>query len=547
MKFTFTLTLIIFCSITCLAQKPDEKAIIAARQKILKKQILVDDLDDQAKNVPFAAVRVFVRTRLAEWLWKNGTDETGRAEPLAVKAVEELYEKPDEMPDSRFLKTSLFSLFIVNDRETVNKLRAKYDISDTEDLYNSASFTNIKGNDKIIAEKVRKSLTDTRELAVIQGYLMLLQGQKSSQFVPLLSEIINIQESGRNNFSTQSLLWIADDFKDATVPNDLKIRFYKIVLNRAKNALQTTDGGEIHFADLALFKVLPDIAANAPEMTAEASVIKAALSVKTTQGEREYQESEQRIAESANRLDGLIAEADRIDNKSMKYSFLSEASRLAEREEKFQLAVDLIEKTIEDQSKENNLPIEAQMSAHDQRLGLIAGSALRKNDFDSAEYATKKIINDLKKADALSQIAYYFLGKKDVAAASNPYDEALKLLSKAENDQSKIVALLRLISAAAAIDQSRLSEVISITAKAINNLPTLNPEDKPGTANFKNYVSTVLQTDFILYVTIGGLTRNSKNQAMSFADQINRKEIRIIADLALAIDPFAPRKKAATQ
>lgn len=162
---------------------------------------------------------------------------------------------------------------------------------------------------------------------------------------------------------------------------------------------------------------------------------------------------------------------------------------------------------------------------------------MQKNDIDSAEYAMRKIVDDLKKADVLQQTAFYF-GRKDNAAARNAYDEALKLALKADNDQSKIRSLLGLVSAANMIDQSRLPEIISITAGAIDKMPTLNPEDKTGTENFKKYISTLLQTDFSLYIAVINLTLRNKNEAVNFANQIDRKEIRIAADLVLAINTF---------
>jgi hypothetical protein len=58
--------------------------------QILRKQVVADDLENQAKDVPLAAVRVLVNYRVASWLWKLGKDDTGRASPLAVRALEEL-------------------------------------------------------------------------------------------------------------------------------------------------------------------------------------------------------------------------------------------------------------------------------------------------------------------------------------------------------------------------------------------------------------------------------------------------------------------------
>jgi hypothetical protein len=165
MKIKLSLILIVFCSLTSQAQKTvdkikpaDDKILIAAQQRILKKQIVVDDLDSQAKNVPLAASRIFARTKLAEWLWKNGKDETGRAESLAVRAVEELYEKKVEIPNWIFLTRDLFALLEINARDAAKKLRAKYKIEDQEDLSNATSLLDKEGGDKIVASKIKKAL-----------------------------------------------------------------------------------------------------------------------------------------------------------------------------------------------------------------------------------------------------------------------------------------------------------------------------------------------------------------------------------------------------
>lgn len=69
------------------------------------------------------------------------------------------------------------------------------------------------------------------------------------------------------------------------------------------------------------------------------------------------------------------------------------------------MAADLTERTIENKDEKNLPEKKFRLSAHDQRLGFIADSALQKNDVISADYATKKIVNDLKKAAVLRQTA----------------------------------------------------------------------------------------------------------------------------------------------
>ena len=544
MRFTLLLTLIIFCGLVCFAQKQDEKAIITAQQKILKKQILVDELDNQAKNVPFAAVRVYVRTKLAAWLWKNGKDETGRAESLAVKAVDEIYKKKDEDSDFDSSKSELFALLEQNAKETAKKLRAKYDVGSYEDLSNAAPLLDKKGGDKILAGKIKKYLADGKDLSAIAFLMGQLQDKKSPEFLSILVDLVNLEESGRTNITTNSLSWAVDFFRDASVPVELRVRFYQIALTKARNALQLSDSSDLLSADHLLNAMLSDIAANAPNLSAEASAIKSALSARTSQKTRELQERDQRIEESADKLSAYISEAEKSTDSSDKYSLLTQAMLLATKENKFQLAVDLMEKTIENTTEKDIPNPDFRKNYYDQRLVQIVQAALYKDDVDSARYATKKIVKELSKVEALRRLALYFFEKKDTASALAAYDEALKLAEKADNsEKSKFYVLFRLIPAAQKIDKSRIAEVTSITAGAINRIPTLNPEDKPETENFKNYVSMIMAINYNLYPVITALAKENKNEAMYFANQINRKEVKIIADLALAIDMIEKEEK----
>lgn len=546
MKLKLLLILIAFCCVAAFGQKPSEKseqAAIDARQILIKKQILADSLDNQAKDVPFVAVRVFVRTKLAEWLWKDGKDDTGRAEQIAVRAVEELYEKKDEISTPDFLQKDLFSLLEVNAKDTAKKLRAKYDVDSTDDLSNAVGLLNKEGGDKLVAEKIKKYLAEKQNVGAISFLLGMLQSQKSPEVLSILAELVSLEETGRNSFPPNSLVYVANDFRDAAVPNALKIRFYRVVLSKGRNALQN-GGDDITSADYLMKAVLPDINANAPELSAEANAIKAALSAGTSQRTREIQERRERIAQSADKLAATIAEIDKTDDTGDRYELLISATLLAQKEEKFQLAVDLIEKTIGDEKTEGFLTPEFRQDFHDQRLILITEAALEKDDVESARYATKKIVEGLSKSESLRTTADYFYIKKDLVSALAAYDEALKLAEKGDNtDKSKFKELIRLIFLAQRIDKSRISEVTNITARAIDRIPTLNADDKPGTENFNNYVSLITRTNYNLYPIISRLAKENRNEAMDFASRINRKEVRIVADLALAIDEIEKETK----
>lgn len=552
MKFALPLVLVLLCGSVCSAQTPaekiktsDEKAVIAARQRILKKQILVDDLDNQAKNVPLAAARIFARTKLAQWLWKNGADETGRAESIAVRAVEELYEKKDEIPNSIFLSSDLFGLLELNAKDAAKKLRAKYNIEAAEDLSNASSLLFKEGGAKILAAKIKKSLASEKDLSSIGLILYQLREQKSPEFLSILAEIVAVEETGRNSFAPDALFGTVDYYRDAIVPIDLKTRFYRIAIGKARSAVQSADAHAAASADELLYAILPDISRNAPELFGEASALKSVLSAKTSKETREAQEREKRIAESADKLEALIDEAEKTESKSEKQGLYDEAALLATKREKFRLAADLYDKALENSTESDFPKPEFRNLYHDQQLNEIVKAALVKNDADSAEYATKKIVAALSKAEALRRTAIYFYENKDPTSALSDYDEALKLVGRSEGSKTKFYMLFRLISSAQKIDADRVSEATATTAKAIDNLSTLNPEDKPGTENFNNYVATIMAINVNVDSVMRDLVRKNKSEATDFAIRINRKEVKIIADIAVATETFEAENKQA--
>ncbi len=430
----------------------------------------------------------------------------------------------------------MFALLETNAPPTAKKLRAKYAVGDAEDLPTADELLDKEGGDKIAAAKIKTYLAGAKDLSSINSLMGILQNRKSPEFASILAEILNLEESGRNNFTAETMFWRAYDFKSTLVPNDLRIRFYKIVLNKGRIALQTSDANNILAADHLLAAILPDIAANAPELSAEADGLKAVLSTRTTQKNRDLQESNKRIEESADKLAATIAEAEKTNDRAEKFSLLTRAQILAVKENKFQLAVDLVEKTLEDKSGSGFPSAEFLLSRHDPRLGIIAIQALEKDDVEAVRYGLKKFLDAQLKVDTLRRLALYFNKKKDANAALDAYDEALKLMMKADNDKTKFFNLFNLISAAQQIDPNRVAETITVTAKAIDRMPTLNPDDKPETENYKKYVASIMEINNNLYRTISLLARENKNEAANFASRINRREIRIVADLALAID-----------
>ena len=87
--------------------------------------------------------------------------------------------------------------------------------------------------------------------------------------------------------------------------------------------------------------------------------------------------------------------------------------------------------------------------------------------------------------------------------------------------------------------------MIVLTAKAINDLPTPGPDDKPGTENFKKYIVTVMAINVNLNSIMNPLLKEGKAEAAEFAGRIQKREVRVMADMLIGIDALETAQKAA--
>lgn len=542
-KIDLSFVLILLCCVSGWGQKPATEQKNYNQEITLKKQIAVDELESQIKDIPFAAVRVFLRSKIAEWLWKDGNDETGRAESLAVKAVDELYEKKNEIPNPYFssIKSDIFALLEINSKDTAKRLSKKYSFTSEDELSDAHSLLDHQDGEKLVAGKILKSLANDSEITPDAALLLdELQTRKSPEAARILAAIIALEESGKSRFSAAALYYIVHNFRDSSVSSDLQKRFFNVVLNKARDAVNYPDSN-VEAAYNLLGAVASDINLKAPDLLAEASGLQLALSAKMSKRANESKEREKRIGESSDKLRALISEAENAEDEGEKYLVYVRAAQLSLERQKFGLAVELAEKTIAGEA--NAIPKTFREQWYDQFLREIVGAALKRDDVDSARYAVKKMLDKLSMADSLLALAKYYSEKSDKFSAIEAFDEALKLTKKVENGNLKIYTLFRLISAIQKIDKTRIVETTAETAKAINSIPTLAVDDKPGTKNYENYVNSIMVTNYNLFPVITALAKEDTNEAIDFANRIGKKEIKIVADFALTVESLNAKSK----
>lgn len=541
MKPLFLLILTFSLTLTSLSQKKklvDNNDVLLEQQIIIEKQILADNLENQLKEIPFAAVRVFVRYKIASRLWQDGKDNTGRAEQFALRAVDDLYENKAEIPDAyiNWLKSDLLTLLDLNAKDAANQLREKYKIVRENESDNFAALLKQKDGEKLATDTAIKSLAGKSSVKSDIGFLMIqLYTRKSPEFLRLLTAVVAAEETGQTNFNTNELSLITGLYTQTDLPVEIQKRFFRIVVNKSRNALQTPGGNTDSIFSL-LNGLIPEISAKFPELLPEASTIRASLKTKTSLDLKEAAERWDRINSNPDKLGALISEAEQTGDPALKNDLYVRAAKTALQMEKFKYAADLAEKTIEF-DKAGTVSETFRKNWRDEFFAEVAEKALKADDPDSANYAAKKATQPLTKAEILKKTAGYYFDHRDPVSAGNFLAEAIKLADKEENTPRKISSLINLIPAAQKIDRTRISQLSESTAASINALPSLDPEDKPQTENCKKYVTSLMIINRDLLPALAGLAKENRNEAIYLSNKINKKEIKIIVDYVLMAEP----------
>lgn len=538
MKKLLPVLLIFLCAINSLSQQKKADKTSEQSDVLLKKQILVHNFEGQIKTVPFAAVRVFAREKTASWIWKEEKDLSATAESLAVAAIEDLYENRVEIPELYFndLLPKLYVLLDNNAKETAVKLREKYKITskDASDFFDA--LLREKDGEKLATDLAVKSLLDqTRDNSNITYLLFRLQQRQSPELIRLLRAILDAQETGRAEFTPETLLFMSEFFFPSNIPIELRKRFLKEVVARSKNAAMMPESNIETYLNL-LSGLMPHIPGDAPELLEEATFAHTVLKNRALKESREAQDRNERINNSPDKLSAFIAEAEKTDDNGVKYDLYKGAARLALKLKKFNYSVDIVGKMDEIDLSSTGIPEWNLKNTRDQFLKDIVAEALESSEPDSANYAIKKLDNPVSRAECLWKVANFYFDRKDIETSRDFLNDAIKAAAKAEITPLSISGLIKMLPTVHKIDPNRIYELNELIAKSINNIPTPRVEDKPDTENYKNYVTSAMIINWNLLPALTTLVKGNKSAATDLANRINKKEIKIIADFVLMTD-----------
>jgi hypothetical protein len=547
---------ILSLAIPCLGQGANIGTNSSPSDVTFTKRIVTHDLETRSKDVPIAAVRAFIAYKTAAWLWEHGKDDTGEAELAAKRALQELLTNRSEMPPFVFdtLGVAIMNLLDRNAKETAVQLRKTHELSFSDELDSSDKSLNRTAGEKATVDSAIRSLinrsANNLDLVVLMSKL---RDRQSPELARLLTAILEAEESGRSKLDVTTLLFMSENFVRSNYydveavlpPIALQKRFLKVVVTRSRVAAQMTSDQAETFFNL-LNGVMPEISAKAPDLLAEASVIKTILGSRVSKEMRDGQERAERIRNSADKLAATVAEAEQTNSAAIKYDLYSSAARLALGQKKFIRATELIVAATEIELQDK-LSDQAKEPLLDQFVREVVTTALESKDPEAAAYATARILDRLNRAGAQRKIAEYYVSINDIANATQAVDEAIKLVSRAEPSARSTVSAISLLSIARKLDPANVSQISDLIAKLINKLPTPNPDDKPDSDHYRKYVDSVMVVNSALIRELTNLAKIDRGAAVDLANTITRREFRIAADFVLLTESLVDQPKRKTK
>ena len=110
------------------------------------------------------------------------------------------------------------------------------------------------------------------------------------------------------------------------------------------------------------------------------------------------------------------------------------------------------------------------------------------------------------------------------------------LVAKAGPSSRKVITLIKLLPVSQRLDRNRVPEISTIIGKTINSIPSLTSDNKPGSELYVNYLNDTFQINRSLKQSLKLLISLDKNNAIDLASKIERKEIRVMADMLIQFD-----------
>jgi hypothetical protein len=484
----------------------------------------VATLLDEVNAGDEAALRVFLRLKIAAYLWKN---PSAKVDPDSLvkatrAALDELTLHGKEIPP---LYVDLFR------RELTAQLQVHAPASDglqsqapgskrRSDLEVAYSMLGQeKGIDKAVGI-VQQSIASGKDPGrLIVPFLHRLEQVSPAKVSPVLETVVAVEETRPGAISTGMLFTLKHLFiRDKTLP-ELQRRYLAIVVGRAGDTEATLASAVDLYTILS--DVLPVIQAQSPSLYEEAKLRLDELSERVPSGTRERIAIDKRVSQSSDPLAQLLAESNTASDASVRDDLRIAAAQLALEKGQIETAIGLVAKI---QPANNGARL-----WRDQFMESAVQRAIDSGDVTVAKYGAGLIQSPAIRSSALQKVALSLQASNDVMGARDTLHAAVKLTEAAGNDADKAVALLDLAVSYLKVDERRALELAKAAVNVINKTSAIPQAAAVGSDEQLHNTDDLLKIAYKLIPAFQAFGAANESAASGLASELQRPEFKTAA------------------
>lgn len=496
---------------------------------------------DRAKASREPSMRLFLRIKLATFLWKNSPSfipsHAAIAQQLAEECLVEMDADGDKVIEPYFtqFKRELSALVEIHSPDIAAKIK-KQDFQKSTRAGDAflAALSLIEQPDGrvqaigLIENALRNG---QRPNSTIFFILQRLQQQAPKEIPQLLLALLATEEERPGTLTLESLFGLRPFCMAAETPRELQAQFLRVtvsLLERSQPSPIATMQAHQFLASL-----LPSIERISPQLHPRAVRILAALKTSMTPEIHERVAAEERLRNSSDRLNQLLVEARAAKDEALKNGFLSEAARLALDSKQFRRALEIAQSV----SDSGDYKRWRESFSRD-----LIEKALKEKDVEIAKEAASRIESVGPKALALQTIARHYSGGGDIASAREHLNEAARLAQSQDNSIEKLRLLLSIGAAFIKIDQLRVGEMFRAAVSIVNTLLRRVDEDPHKKSQAQSQL-ILMQSAWNLFPAFKGLAVFDHQTAAVLAAEIADSDLRTCALLGASIGVLESNKK----
>lgn len=521
----------VFCPGRIVAQDSNQ----LARQRA---ETMLHQLPESIKSMDEPMLRVFLRYRIASFLWAKAIEsEYAFAQVMATDALEDLSLHKSDIKDSAlsYYGDKLLALLRTYSPALAAKLAEKYELNKSArgDFGIAYSMLGTKEGTSRAIEIVKQSLKDGQDGGLtLLFFLTNLRKEHPQEYFSLLKEIIITEMLKPGTFSIMSLYMLKSLYLIDETPLEMKLQFLGMVVNSVEKTCSQNNSDDI----VTAYDLLRDVYGEIEKITlsdshkelenlsapmyARARAVMAMLTSRVPSKVIERRAVQARVENSSDPLRQLIVEADAATSDSDKDDLRTQAAHLALGKGEMRLAAELAAKT----------SAEGQHGMwRDQFLEEIIDAAIKKEDEELSRYALSKMKTPLNRASAMQKLALFFFDSKDTVRAREWMNDTVKLIESSDNEFEKARKLFEIVSAYKKIDDSRVSELIQSAIKSCNRISKPSQNEKADNDARKAYAESLTNVTWHAIPAFRLLFQQDEIGAYSIAGSIQQPEIKAAA------------------